>query len=77
MPNQLALLIVYIEGNAHVVPVVPQSPTPTSRHSSAVNAVQKKRNKAKQTENESFEEGEIPQSTQQQPFKEPKITRVQ
>ena len=76
MPNLLALFTAYAGGNASTVPIVPRPFTPAPPYSFSADAAKKKRKRGKSTKKESFEKGEIPQSTQQPPFKEPIITRV-
>lgn len=71
MPDLLVLLTTHARGNAFVVPIVPQPPTPAPPHLCATEATEKKRKRGKLTRNESFEEGEIPLTTQKPPSKEP------
>ena len=73
----LALLTAHIGGNAPIVLVVPQPPTPISPHPFIVEVAEKKRKRGKQTRKESSEEGEIPLSIQQPTSKKSRIMRAQ
>jgi len=73
----MTLLTAYTEENSPAVPVILRPPTPVPPLPSPFKAAKKKRKRRKHLGKESSEEGEIPPTSQQEPSKEPRLTRVQ
>lgn len=76
-PDLLTLPMTYAGDNSPAMPVIPRPPMLAPPLLSPFEAAKKKRKRGKHSRKESFEKGEIPPTFQQEPSKEPRLTRAQ